>query len=93
MPPFRTALLPPTAVALVQALLDPRLERLARSLHLDLRDPDIRALLRERAKQYVAESLRWSAVQKRQPIRELDQGEEAYARAAIDSYREIAALI
>lgn len=77
---------------LKKALNDPRVGKLAQSLHLDLTDPAALNGLLAWAQRYVDKSSEVSPGQKRILARELSPGQSRYARDAIRTYLEIAAM-
>ncbi len=74
------------------ALHDPGVETLARSLHLDLNDPATRKRLLAVTQQYVDASSEVSLGQKRMLTQELTPGLSGYSRDAIRTYLQIAAM-
>lgn len=77
---------------LKKALGDPRVGKLARSLHLDLGDPATMKGLLVRTQQYVDASSEVSLGQKQMLARELAPGQSWYVRDAIRTYLEIAEM-
>jgi len=78
--------------ALSKALSDPGVERIAQSLHLDLRDPATLTGLLATTRKYVDSSPEVSFDQKQLLSRELAPGHSGHAREAIRTYLEIAAM-
>ena len=77
---------------LKKALGDPKVGKLARSLHLDLQDPATLNGLLAIAQQYVDASSEVSLGQKQMLALELAPGQSEYARDAIRTYLKIAEM-
>jgi hypothetical protein len=86
------ALLQSGSGLLEKALGDPGVEKLARSLNLNLRDPAALKGLLARTQQYVDASSEVSASQKHLLAQELTPGQTWYVRDAIRTYRKIAEM-
>jgi len=89
--PF-AAMLQGGSEALGKALSDPGVERIAQSLHLDLRDPATLNGVLAMTQQYAESAPEVGFEQKQLLSRELAPGHSGRAREAIRTYLEIAAM-
>lgn len=79
--------------ALSKALGDPAVNQLARKLHIDLQDPATLNGLLAMARQCVDASAGAALVPKAMLGHASDPGPSRYARDAVHSYQEIAAMV
>ncbi len=79
--------------ALSKALGDPAVNQLARKLHIDLQDPATLNGLLAMARQCVDASAGGALVPKAMLGHASDPGPSRYARDAVHSYQEIAAMV
>ncbi len=91
-PAFFATTSPGGSSALKQALGDPGVARIARTLHLDLRDPATLNGLLAMTQQYVDASPEVGLRFKQLLSRELTPDQSRHAREAVRTYQKIAAM-
>ena len=89
---YLAAILPDEFAPLTRASSDPRIERLARTFNLDLRDPATLGELLTLAQRHV-DSFPWVITSQRQILaQELARDQSRFVRDAIRTYVKIAAM-
>lgn len=87
-----SAILPDGFAALTTALSDPGVERIARSMNLDLEDPATLNELLTLTQKYVDSASQVGAVEIQMLSQELVRDQSRFVRAAIRTYLQIAAM-